>query len=167
MNQIPGMGEEPQSLSVALLSMVLASQSLNNVPRIVPINVLSDGGAVFSDKRTLSLELLAPVPPPDSLLPALLLLAAPEACEAVQENATGEEHAASPPPEERTFVDDDGTAYDWDPVQRRFVEISSGAALPDYGVHDMTFAVEADVIPPIPERLQVRYKGSILYHQQG
>ena len=74
----------------------------------------------------------------------------------MQENTAEEEQAASPPPEERTFVDDDGTAYEWDPVQRHFAEVGSGAALPDYDVDDMTFAVEADVIPLIPERLQVR-----------
>lgn len=54
-------------------------------------------------------------------------------------------------------MDDDGTAYEWDSVQRRFVECGSAAGLPDYGVDDMTFAVEADVIPPIPERPQVRH----------
>ncbi len=61
-----------------------------------------------------------------------------------------EERAATPPPDERNFVDDDGTAYQWDPAQRRFVEM--GAPAPTYGVDEMTFAVEPDVIPAMPRR---------------
>ena len=61
-----------------------------------------------------------------------------------------EERAATPPPDERNFVDDDGTAYQWDAAQRRFVEM--GAPAPSYGVEEMTFAVEPDVIPAIPRR---------------
>ena len=62
-----------------------------------------------------------------------------------------QEQVESPVAGERTFVDDDGTAYEWDSNQRRFVEMGSQAAAPGYGVEDMTYAVEADVIPPIPE----------------
>ena len=61
-----------------------------------------------------------------------------------------EERAATPPPEERNFVDDDGTAYQWDPAQRRFAEM--GAPAPSYGVEEMTFAVEPEVIPAMPSK---------------
>jgi len=62
-----------------------------------------------------------------------------------------EERAATPPPEERSFVDDDGTAYQWDPAQRRFAELGAPAA-PSYGVEEMTFAVEPEVIPAMPRK---------------
>ena len=62
-----------------------------------------------------------------------------------------EERIATPPPDERNFVDDDGTAYEWDPAQRRFVEMGAPPA-PTYGVEEMTFAVEPDVIPAMPRR---------------
>ena len=58
-------------------------------------------------------------------------------------------------------MDDDGTAYQWDSIQRRFLEMGSQPAVAAYGVEDMTFAVEADVIPPIPERPQVPYCATI------
>ena len=61
-----------------------------------------------------------------------------------------EERAATPPPEEQKFVDDDGTAYQWDPAQRRFLEM--GAPAPSYGVEEMTFAVEPEVIPAMPRK---------------
>ena len=62
-----------------------------------------------------------------------------------------EERAATPPPEERDFVDDDGTAYRWDPAQRRFAELGAPPA-PSYGVEEMTFAVEPEVIPAMPRK---------------
>ena len=61
-----------------------------------------------------------------------------------------EERAPTPPLEERNFVDDDGTAYQWDPAQNRFVEM--GAPPPSYGVEEMTFAVEPEVIPAMPRK---------------
>ena len=36
----------------------------------------------------------------------------------MQEEGAG---PASPPPDERTFVDDDGTLYVWDPALRKFM----------------------------------------------
>jgi len=67
-----------------------------------------------------------------------------------QENEAAEQPAS---PAEKSFVDDDGTAYEWDPKARRFVEIGAGgdAGGPQYDVSDMTFAGEAEVIPPMPE----------------
>jgi len=48
-------------------------------------------------------------------------------------------------------VDDDGTAYQWDPAQRRFAELGAPPA-PSYGVEEMTFAVEPEVIPAMPRK---------------
>ena len=75
----------------------------------------------------------------------------------LQEN---EEAEVPPSPEEKSFVDDDGTAYDWDPATRRFVEVGAGggtAAAPgvQYDEADMTFAGEDEAIPDIPEEMKV------------
>jgi hypothetical protein len=75
----------------------------------------------------------------------------------LQEN---EEAEAPPSPEEKSFVDDDGTAYEWDPTTRRFAEVGAGggtAAAPavQYDEADMTFAGEDEAIPDIPEEMKV------------
>lgn len=70
------------------------------------------------------------------------------------------EAAEQPPsPAEKSFVDDDGTAYQWDPVARRFVEwgtAGDGAAAPgpQYDETDMTFAGVDEAIPAIPEEMK-------------
>jgi hypothetical protein len=75
----------------------------------------------------------------------------------LQEN---EEAEAPPSPDEKSFVDDDGTAYEWDPATRRFAEVGAGggtAAAPgvQYDEADMTFAGEDEAIPDIPEEMKV------------
>ena len=64
-------------------------------------------------------------------------------------------------PDEKSFVDDDGTAYEWDPVARRFAEVGAAkpaaaaaqAAAADaaFDQEQQTFAFEAEEIPAMPE----------------
>lgn len=62
-------------------------------------------------------------------------------------------------PDERWFVDDDGTAYEWDTKARRFVEsgaanaaeAQAAAADASFDQSDQTFSFEAEVIPAMPE----------------
>jgi hypothetical protein len=68
------------------------------------------------------------------------------------------EPPATPPEGEREFEDDDGTLYAWDPALRKFAarEAQPGGAgaapaaaqaAPDYGVADMTFEADEEVLP--------------------
>jgi len=68
------------------------------------------------------------------------------------------EPPVTPPEGEREFEDDDGTLYAWDPALRKFVarEAPPGGAgappaaaqaAPDYGVADMTFEADEEVLP--------------------
>ncbi len=77
----------------------------------------------------------------------------------VQENeAAGD---APGTPDEKSFVDDDGTAYEWDPVARRFAEVGAArpaaaaaqAAAADaaFDQEQQTFSFEAEEIPAMPE----------------
>lgn len=72
----------------------------------------------------------------------------------MQENEAAEQPTS---PTEKSFVDDDGTAYEWDPTARRFVEVGAGGAAgaPQYDMADMTFAGETEVIPPMPDPVPV------------
>lgn len=77
---------------------------------------------------------------------------------ASQENEAAEQ---PPSPAEKSFVDDDGTAYEWDRASRRFVEVGTGGSAaaapgPLYDEADMTFAGEDEAIPDIPEEMKVR-----------
>ena len=56
-------------------------------------------------------------------------------------------------------MDDDGTAYEWDPVARRFAEVGvpsaaaqqAAAADAAFDQEQQTFAFEAEEIPAMPE----------------
>lgn len=76
----------------------------------------------------------------------------------LQENEAAEQ---PPSPAEQSFVDDDGTAYEWDPALLRFVEVGTGGGAPavpggpQYDEADMVFASEEEAIPAIPEEMKV------------
>lgn len=80
----------------------------------------------------------------------------------MQDNEAAENIPASP--DERSFVDDDGTAYEWDSKARRFVEAGTAtaaeaqaaAADASFDQADQTFSFEAEVIPAMPEPEPVR-----------
>lgn len=80
----------------------------------------------------------------------------------MQDNEAAEDVPASP--DERWFVDDDGTAYEWDSKARRFVEAGTAtaaeaqaaAADASFDQADQTFSFEAEVIPAMPEPELVR-----------
>ena len=66
------------------------------------------------------------------------------------ELAQEEERQSTPPLDEQEFEDDDGTHYVWDPVLRKFQpkgDSDPPAAAPNYGLDEMTFAVEEETIP--------------------
>lgn len=74
-----------------------------------------------------------------------------------------EERAESPAPEDREFEDDDGTVYRWDPQLRKFQakeaggsggEGSGGGGEADYGMEEMTFEVDEEVIPELPKEVR-------------
>lgn len=77
----------------------------------------------------------------------------------VQENEAAAEAPGTP--DEKSFVDDDGTIYEWDPTSRRFLEV--GAAKPDaaamqaaaadaaFDQEQQTFSFEAEEIPAMPD----------------
>lgn len=58
----------------------------------------------------------------------------------------GDEVPPSPPPEERSFVDDDGTLYVWDPALRKFQP--AGEQPVGYTEDDMVFVADEEQQPP-------------------
>jgi hypothetical protein len=66
------------------------------------------------------------------------------------------ERAESPAPEDREFEDDDGTIYQWDPQLRKFQAkevggTSEGGGGAGYGMDEMTFEANEEIIPELPE----------------
>ena len=66
-----------------------------------------------------------------------------------------QENEEQPPsPVEKMFVDDDGTAYEWDSQARRFAESGTAAAgapaAAQYDIADMTFTTDDEAQPPMP-----------------